>query len=62
MPLVDTWCPACKTERVDVLVKRTADPVFCDCGARMEKQLPLPHMHPQGRGTHRTDYNAPTRG
>jgi len=61
MPLLDAWCPVCKAERFDILVKNTANPVFCECGGVMEKQLPLPHMHPKGRGTHRTDYDAPTR-
>lgn len=49
MPLFDYICPACRAQRVDVLVPRHDTPVTCgQCGYQMEKQPAAPSFKVQG--------------
>ena len=57
---IDTVCPACADQQLDVFVERGGDKPLCSCGARVERLwLSAPGITPQGTRPERRVAEAP---
>ena len=63
MMLIDVQCSNCSYKMIDQLVKNPKElPKCVQCGQPTERLYTGYSMQPKGRGTHRSDYNSPTKG
>jgi uncharacterized Zn finger protein len=61
--MIDVKCQNCSYEQIDIMVKDPKKlPKCTQCGQPTERMYTGYSMQPKGKGTHRSDYNSPTRG